>query len=480
MKFRRPFIATATLLIALLLGGIGVVVCQEFFAPLQISAYFPTATAIYPGDRVRVAGVKVGTIDSIEPDGTQTRLTMTVDHGVPIPTDAQAVIVAPNLIAARYVELTPAYRTKGPIMTNHAVIPSERTAVPVEWDQVKAQLARLATDLGPNSQLSSTSVGKFIDTAANALGGNGDKLRKTLAQLSGVGRILADGSGNIVDVIKNLQTLVTALRDSGTQIVQFEDRFATLTSVLDHSKSDLDAALSSLSVAIVDVQNFVAGTRDQTSEQVRRLADVTQNLVDNKMAVQNLLHITPNAVANAYNNYNPDTGTLEGGFSLPNFANPLHFFCSAIAAVENVTSTETAKLCGMFLGPGLRQFNFNSLPIPANLYLQKAPNPANLLYTDPSLAPGGPGPARPPEDPPAVSAFTGLNGDAPPPASYGLPPAVAPGPNAPSVPGAPSYPSPALYPGAPVPTASSLPNLLLPASLADAPAAPPPSTGGTP
>ena len=48
-----------------------------------------------------------------------------------------------------------------------------------------------------------------------------------------MGRILADGSGNIVDVIKNLQTFVTALRDSNQQIVQFQDRFATLTSVVE-------------------------------------------------------------------------------------------------------------------------------------------------------------------------------------------------------------------------------------------------------
>ena len=44
--------------------------------------------------------------------------------------------------------------------------------------------------------------------------GNGDKLRQTLAQLSGVARIFAEGSGNIVDIIKNLQIFVTALRDS--------------------------------------------------------------------------------------------------------------------------------------------------------------------------------------------------------------------------------------------------------------------------
>ena len=76
---------------------------------------------------------------------------------------------------------------------------------------------------------STTSVGRFIDTAANALDGNGEKLRDAIAQLSGVGRVLADGSGNIVDIIKNLQTFVTALRDSNTQIVQFQDRLASLS-----------------------------------------------------------------------------------------------------------------------------------------------------------------------------------------------------------------------------------------------------------
>ena len=119
--------------------------------------------------------------------------------------------------------------------------------------------------------MSDTSVSRFIDSAANALDGNGDKLRQTLAQLSGVARIFAEGSGNIVDIIKNLQIFVTALRDSKQQIVMFQNRLASLTSVVNDSRSDLDAALSDLSVAIGEVQRFVAGSRDQTSEQIQRL-----------------------------------------------------------------------------------------------------------------------------------------------------------------------------------------------------------------
>ena len=271
---------------------------------------------------MRVSGVKVGTIKSIEPAGTQAKMILKVDHGVSIPADAKAVIVTQNLVAARYVQLTPAYRSSGPVMADGAVIPVERTAVPIEWDQVKTQLMRLATDLGPNPKVSTPSITRFVDSAANALQGNGDKLRQALAQLSGVGRILANGSGNIVDIIKNLQTFVTALRDSNVQIMQFNDRLATLTSVVNDSKSDLDAALTDLSTAVGEVQRFIAETRDQTSEQVARLGDALQPIVDQHMALENVLHGAPNALANFFNDYNADTGTIVGGFGLMNFANP--------------------------------------------------------------------------------------------------------------------------------------------------------------
>ena len=51
------------------------------------------------------------------------------------------------------------------------------------------------------------------------------------AQLADVGRVLGKGSGDIVAVITNLQTFVAALRDSNTQIVEFQD-FATQTQAL--------------------------------------------------------------------------------------------------------------------------------------------------------------------------------------------------------------------------------------------------------
>ncbi len=461
MATRKRLVAgTAIVLAIVLLAGAALLVRNVFFGPTTITAYFPTATAIYPGDEVRVSGVKVGRIESITPEGTQTKMVLKVDRDVPIPADAKAVVVAQNLVAARYVQLTPAYRTGGgPTMRDGAVIGSDRTAVPVEWDEVKTQLMRLATELGPQPGVkpgvADTSVARFIDSAANALDGNGEKLRQTLAQLSGVARVFAEGSGNIVDIIKNLQVFVTALRDSKQQIVLFQNRLASLTSVINDSRSDLDAAVSNLSVAISEVQRFVAGTKNQTAEQIQRLGSLTQILVDHKLAFENVLHITPNAIANFNNIYYPNGGSVTGAFSLVNFSNPVYAICGMIGAVANTTAPTTAKLCQQYLGPALRQLNFNGIPLPINAYLRPSINPDRIIYTDPKLAPGGAGPGDPPEPPPTVSAYTG-QGDVPPPPGWNGPP---PGPGGMYMPDtdAPATPSPALYPGAPIP---SPPNII--------------------
>lgn len=430
---------TALALTACLIGGPAVLVHSTYFGPHTLTAYFTKAIAIYPGDSVQVAGVTIGRIDAIDPDGTRTKMTMTVDRDVPIPADAQAVIVSQNLVAARYVELAPPYVPgDGPLLPNGGEIAINRTAVPVEWDQVKDQLMRLATDLGPRAD-APPSITRFIDSAATALEGNGPKLREVLTQLSGVTRILAEGSGNIVNILANLQTFVTALRSSNTQIVQFQDRFATLTSVLDESRSDLDAAVTTLSEAVTEVQRFIAGSRDQTSEQVQRLANVTQTLVDHRTDLEDVLHVAPNAVANAYNIWNPDSGDVNGSFVFTNFANPVQFICGAIGAVENTTAPETAKLCAQYLGPGLDLLNFNGLPFPVNPFLAPSYAPDNMIYTDPKLAPGGSGPApTAPEQPPTLSAYppadpTSLPGLLLPAASPPSPPPVS-APTAPLLP----------------------------------------------
>ena len=63
----------------------------------------------------------MGKIDSIEPRADDVKITMTVQDGVKLPADARALIISPNLVSARFVQLTPAY-TGGPVMSDDASI----------------------------------------------------------------------------------------------------------------------------------------------------------------------------------------------------------------------------------------------------------------------------------------------------------------------------------------------------------------------
>ena len=117
-----------------------------------------------------------------------------------------------------------------------------------------------------------------------------------------------------------------------------------------------------------------------------------------------------------------------------------------------------------------------------NAYLRPSPKPERIIYTDPKLAPGGAGPGDAPEPPPTVSAYTGA-GDIPPPPGWNGPPNTWQGLYAPPLgTEAPSTPSPALYPGAPIPGPPPTVNgMLLPQTPAvPAEQAPPPVAPGTP
>lgn len=92
------------------------------------------------------------------------KVVLRVDSDVDIPADAKAVIVAQSLVTGRFVQLTPVYDS-GEKLANKATIPMERTVVPMEWDDIKAQLSKLSESLGPQTP---GSVTNDVDKGAAA------------------------------------------------------------------------------------------------------------------------------------------------------------------------------------------------------------------------------------------------------------------------------------------------------------------------
>src|SRR5271168_4998867 len=221
-------VGTVVVVLAIVAGLIGWNVYKKL-TNNSVVAYFPETLAVYPGDRVQIMGVPVGAIDSIEPTGDKMKVTLHYDNTYKVPANATASILNPSLVASRDIQLSPPY-TGGPVMADNAVIPIDRTQVPVEYDQLRDSLNRILTDLGPTPEEPKGPFGDIIESAANGFAGKGEQLNKTLNGLSEALYTLNEGRGDFFGVIKSLALFVNALYQNDHQFVELNNDLATFTS----------------------------------------------------------------------------------------------------------------------------------------------------------------------------------------------------------------------------------------------------------
>jgi virulence factor Mce-like protein len=292
----------------------------------RITAYFDRSVAIYPGSEVRVLGVKVGSVDSVTPQGDQVKVVLDVDRSVDIPADAKAVQINPSVVADRYVQLTPVYNG-GPKMARNATIPRDRTATPVEVDQLYRSIKQLSEALGPNGANRDGAVTELVDTAAANLAGNGQALNTSITNLGRAARYLSDSRGDIFDTVKNLQVFVSELAANDRQVRTFNSELGSLATFLSDERKDLGDALHLLSLALGDVAHFIDQNRALVETNANSLTKLTKTLADQRDALAKALPVIPLALSNLINIHNAESGTLDMRADLPDLQDPLALQC---------------------------------------------------------------------------------------------------------------------------------------------------------
>ncbi|MFE9578793.1 MCE family protein [Nocardia sp. NPDC006044] len=295
----------------------------------KITAYFDRSVGIYEGSDVRVLGVPVGRVDSVEPQGDQVKIVMSVDRSFDIPANARAAQITPSIVSDRYIQLTPVY-TGGDKMPRTATIPRDRTVTPVEVDQLYKSITELSDALGPNGANKDGAVNQLVRTGAANLDGNGEALANSLTQLSKAAKYLSDARGDIFDTVKNLQNFVTMLADNDAQVRQFNVQLADLSSFLASERSDLGAALNLLSVALGDVARFIDNNRDLIASNAEGLVTLTKTLSDQRDDLAAALPVLPLALSNLINIHNAESGTLDMRANFTDLQDPFGVMCKLI------------------------------------------------------------------------------------------------------------------------------------------------------
>ena len=361
----------------------GIVARQD---EVHVVAYFGNSNGLYVGDEVRILGVPVGKVDGIATEADRVRVSFSYDDANKVPANANAVVLAPSLVTSRAIQLTPAY-TGGPVMQGGTVIPIERTAVPVEWDDFRRQLEKLTDMLQPTQPGGVSTLGAFVNTAADNLRGHGGDIRESILSLSQAISALGDHSGDIFSTVRNISVLITALQDSTDLLRQLNRNLAAVSGVLSNDPDEVGRAVADIDSAIGDVTTFVAENRDTVATTSQKLGDVTTMLNESKYDIEQLLHVAPNAFQNFINIYQPAQGALTGVLAVTNFASPVQFLCSAIEAASKLGAEQSAKLCAQYLAPIVKNRQYNFPPIGEDLFVGATARPNEVTYSEDWLRP---------------------------------------------------------------------------------------------
>ncbi|WP_007024658.1 MCE family protein [Saccharomonospora iraqiensis] len=288
----------------------------------RVTVHFDRAVGVYPGSDVRVLGVPVGEVESVTPSGEQVRAVLRVAHDAPVAEGTGAAVISPSVVADRYVQLTE-LAGDGPRLTDGTVIPRDRTAVPVELDELYGSMNDLVTALGPEGANSEGALSDLLDSGADALEGNGRAFADSVRDFADMARTLADSDEDLFGTVDKLSEFTAMLAGNDDRVREATEQLSEVWRTLSADRDELGAALDTLGTALADVQDFVADHRAALTGNVDKLARTTQLLVDRRESVSEALDTVPTAVENAYHAYDPDSGTLQGRVNLLEYTDDL-------------------------------------------------------------------------------------------------------------------------------------------------------------
>lgn len=233
------------------------------------SAVFNDVSRLKPGQTVRVAGIRVGTVKgvSLRPDKT-VLVKFDADRSVVLTSGTRAVVRYLNLVGDRYLELV-----DGPgaskVLPAGAQIPVDRTAPALDLDLLLGGLKPIIAGLNPQD------VNALSASLVQIFQGEGGTLESLLSNTSSFSNSLADNNETVQQLIDHLNTVAGTLAKDGDKFSGALDRLQRLVSGFSQDRDTIGAAINALdngTASTADLLNNARPPLAGTVEQLSRLA----------------------------------------------------------------------------------------------------------------------------------------------------------------------------------------------------------------
>jgi len=278
------FIVVTTLATGILAVTIGNL---SFSSAREYKAVFTDATGLVKGDDIRVAGVKVGTVDDVAvTDRTRALVTFSVDDATRVTGATHATIKYRNLVGQRYVALTQEVGATSRL-ADGATIPMSHTAPALD-------LTVLFNGFKPLFQaLSPTDINQLSYEIVQVFQGEGGTLESLLGHTASVTKTLADRDQVISALVDNLSEVLDHVADRDTQLNQLITTYRTFVSGLNSDREAILGSLDQISQLSVETASLVKGVRSPLVDDLAELRQVTANIQRNRSELDRALQVMP-------------------------------------------------------------------------------------------------------------------------------------------------------------------------------------------
>lgn len=248
----------------------------------RYTAAFTEAGGLKPEDEVRIAGVRVGKVESIELDGDHVKVTFRVKTDSEFGAETGAAIKVKTVLGAMYLALEPAGSGQ---LKEGDEIPVERTSSPFDVVEAFSGLAETAQEIDTDQ------LAAGLTTLADLTRNTPEEFRAALAGVSALSSNIAAKNDQINSLLTNLDRVTTVLSDRDQDIIKLMEDSDVLFQALVSRREAVHDLLVATSTLSTELTALVRDTREDLKPALTQLESVVAVLTKNEDNIDSSLRL---------------------------------------------------------------------------------------------------------------------------------------------------------------------------------------------
>jgi phospholipid/cholesterol/gamma-HCH transport system substrate-binding protein len=276
------------LVTSLATGVLVVLIGNLSFTPSrQYQAVFSDSSGLVNGSEVRIAGVRVGTVNGVKViDRTRALVSFTVADNAVVTRSSEATIRYRDLVGGRYISISQG-------VGNTARLP-EGATIPIRRTQPALDLTVLFNGFKPLfAALTPSDVNKLSYEIVQVFQGEGSNLDGLLQDTASVTSTLADRNQVIGQMIDNLNAVLHTIGQRDRQLSSLIVQFRSFMHGLMTDRRAILGSLNQISDLTQQTADIATGIRPSFVEDVKQLRRTAGNLRRGRGELDRALQILP-------------------------------------------------------------------------------------------------------------------------------------------------------------------------------------------